>query len=57
MLPSFIESAGEILKFTDGATHEVNVIIESQVEDRSATDGDRSLVVLEVSCIICSRKG
>ncbi|KAH3883314.1 hypothetical protein DPMN_007268 [Dreissena polymorpha] len=36
----FIESVGEILKFTAGAIHEVNVISEYQVTDRSSPDRD-----------------
>ncbi|KAH3709326.1 hypothetical protein DPMN_068788 [Dreissena polymorpha] len=47
MLLLFIESVGEILKFTATTTHEVNVISESQVADWSSTEGDRSVVVME----------
>jgi len=34
---------------------EVNVIIKSQIRDRSASDGDGVVVVLKVSCIIFAR--
>ncbi|KAH3852010.1 hypothetical protein DPMN_094499 [Dreissena polymorpha] len=40
-------SIGDILKFTVGATHDVNIIRESQVGDKSSTDGDRGVVAME----------
>ncbi|KAH3710565.1 hypothetical protein DPMN_070051 [Dreissena polymorpha] len=45
---SFIEYVGDILKFTAGATDEVNVTSESQVGDGSSTDGDRCVVVMYI---------
>ena len=45
---SFIESVGEVLQFTADSMHEANVISESQVGDRSATNGDGCVGVLEV---------
>ena len=38
---------GEIFKFTAEATHEVNVISESQVGNGSFTNGDRGVMVME----------
>ncbi|KAH3730882.1 hypothetical protein DPMN_056881 [Dreissena polymorpha] len=37
---SFIEYVGVVLEFTAGATHEVNVISESEFGDRFANDSD-----------------
>ncbi|KAH3876445.1 hypothetical protein DPMN_000287 [Dreissena polymorpha] len=51
---SFIDYVGEILEFACSATIDINVISENQVEDGSATDGDRVAVVL--GCIIFSKK-
>ncbi|KAH3700977.1 hypothetical protein DPMN_075960 [Dreissena polymorpha] len=52
---SFIETVGEIWKFTACATYEVNVISESKVGDGSSTDGE-VLWSLRVSCISVSRR-
>ncbi|KAH3785098.1 hypothetical protein DPMN_163182 [Dreissena polymorpha] len=37
-----------MLKFTSNATHEVNLISESQVADGSYTDGERGGMVMEI---------
>ncbi|KAH3829749.1 hypothetical protein DPMN_102977 [Dreissena polymorpha] len=43
----FIASVGETLKFTAGATHEVNIISESQVGDWGSINANGDVVVLE----------
>ncbi|KAH3735770.1 hypothetical protein DPMN_042328 [Dreissena polymorpha] len=53
MLPK--ESVGEIMEVTDGLHLEVNVIIKSQIRNRSASGGDGVVVVLKVSCIIFAK--
>ncbi|KAH3784111.1 hypothetical protein DPMN_162062 [Dreissena polymorpha] len=45
-----------VQEFSAGATHQVNVIRESQNKDGSAIDGDTHVVVLGVYCIIFPRK-
>ncbi|KAH3870105.1 hypothetical protein DPMN_033286 [Dreissena polymorpha] len=40
-------AVGETLKFTAGATHEVNIISESQVGVGSSTAGDKGGVAME----------
>ncbi|KAH3785612.1 hypothetical protein DPMN_163705 [Dreissena polymorpha] len=44
---SFIEFVGEILKFTAGTTHEVNVINEYRVGYGSSTNSGRGVAVME----------
>ncbi|KAH3701295.1 hypothetical protein DPMN_076278 [Dreissena polymorpha] len=44
---SFIKPVGEVFQFTAGATHKVNAISETLIEDRSETDGDGRMVVFE----------
>ncbi|KAH3815472.1 hypothetical protein DPMN_143995 [Dreissena polymorpha] len=46
---------GEILKFTAGATLEVNLISESQVGDGSSTEEIEVWWSWRVSCILFSR--
>ncbi|KAH3780591.1 hypothetical protein DPMN_158409 [Dreissena polymorpha] len=47
LLFCFIKSVVEILKFTAGATHEVNISSESHIGDGSSNDGDRGVVVIK----------